>query len=413
MRCTVVSPKLSGGLDLKQHSSVIQRPIGQIYSSFTKTWRDEWAQKNYEAHCETWNLQGREITSEFIRAVRDQSIAQLFAARKSSVAWQMGLWHQRTRQPFNSGLVQSWTMRMDRLPARWHGKLEAEAASAEHKFERAAVPLVSAKSQGYQPTPSTCEEFYQAFKAMSDEEVEIALRNQGERLLRAYVDYEDSNVKYGNCQFGGGITETFKARFEVFAMSAGRKLSAGNLDGPPVKVWLYHLFHNLVESKSDLLFAPSETGAIINRVCEASALVCLRLQAKGFDEETLRLENSSNEPLLPSRQQKPKRFGPPPIRPSKFVEFAAALWQKSLDRNEKVNDQALSELALRLDEKGFLPPTKYLEGRCARELRAFNSRNANSKIGPIMTWSRLVKDGDKDIVRGMRRLLSRCASKRK
>jgi hypothetical protein len=58
-----------------------------------------------------------------------------------------------------------------------------------------------------------------------------------------------------------------------------------------------------------------------------------------------------------------------------------------------------------------LPPSKYLEGKYAMDLKAFNSRNSNSKLGPIKTWSELISCGDKDHLRGMRRLLSRCAEK--
>ena len=33
----------------------------------------------------------------------------------------------------------------------------------------------------------------------------------------------------------------------------------------------------------------------------------------------------------------------------------------------------------------------------------FNSRNSNSKTGPVRTWFELVSRGDKDHIRGMRR----------
>jgi hypothetical protein len=65
--------------------------------------------------------------------------------------------------------------------------------------------------------------------------------------------------------------------------------------------------------------------------------------------------------------------------------------------------------ALRLDTAGYLPPTKYLEKRCAEQVKLFNRQNSNSKVGPIKTWAQLVSREDKDYLRGMRRLLSRCA----
>ena len=60
---------------------------------------------------------------------------------------------------------------------------------------------------------------------------------------------------------------------------------------------------------------------------------------------------------------------------------------------------------------GHVPPSAHLEGKCAQELKSFNSRNSNSKIGPVITWSQLISVGDKDHARGMRRLLSRCAER--
>jgi hypothetical protein len=95
-----------------------------------------------------------------------------------------------------------------------------------------------------------------------------------------------------------------------------------------------------------------------------------------------------------------------------FVEFAGTLWQKAAsDNDSNVPVDKLLQIASALDLAGYLPPSEYLEGKYAKELKAFNSRNSNSKIGPIKTWSELVVRGDKDLLRGMRRLLSRCAEK--
>lgn len=76
-----------------------------------------------------------------------------------------------------------------------------------------------------------------------------------------------------------------------------------------------------------------------------------------------------------------------------------------------VSDDQLREIASALDVPGQLPPSAHLEGKYARELKAFNSRNSNSKTGPVKTWSQLISLGDKDLLRGMRRLLSRCAKR--
>ncbi len=98
--------------------------------------------------------------------------------------------------------------------------------------------------------------------------------------------------------------------------------------------------------------------------------------------------------------------------PEAFVGDAGTLWQKAISANyTKVSNDQLGQIASALDAAGHSPPSSYLEGKYARDLKSFNSRNSNSKIGPLKTWSQLVDHGDKDHIQGMRRLLSRCAEK--
>jgi hypothetical protein len=108
-----------------------------------------------------------------------------------------------------------------------------------------------------------------------------------------------------------------------------------------------------------------------------------------------------------------------PGRPLKlapdFVEAAGKLWrqaqsQGALDRCT-VTAEKLGVIASILDSQGYTPPAEYLEENCAADLKKFNSNNSNSKTGPIKTWSQLVHNGDKGYLRGMRRLLSRCAKR--
>ena len=108
----------------------------------------------------------------------------------------------------------------------------------------------------------------------------------------------------------------------------------------------------------------------------------------------------------------PRKCGRASVRPDRFVTVAGTLWSASRQKNgsAKVDDDQLREIASNLDQEKFVPPAKYLEGRCAEDLKLFNSKNSNSKTGPILTWSQLVAIADKDHVRGMRRLLSRCAA---
>jgi hypothetical protein len=106
------------------------------------------------------------------------------------------------------------------------------------------------------------------------------------------------------------------------------------------------------------------------------------------------------------------RPGRKPKLPEEFLVYAGTLWQNAISgADNNASDDQLREIAVALDESGHLPPAAYLEGKYALEVKSFNSRNSNSKMGPVKTWLDLVSLGDKDHLRGMRRLLSRCARK--
>jgi hypothetical protein len=113
--------------------------------------------------------------------------------------------------------------------------------------------------------------------------------------------------------------------------------------------------------------------------------------------------------------------GRPPRLASDFVDFAGALWLKNQHQSPGSRSNAKAQLkathgelramAALLDSEDYVPPAKYLERKAADDVKGYNSRNSNSKTGPIKTWSQLVSVADKDHLRGMRRLLSRCAKK--
>jgi hypothetical protein len=101
------------------------------------------------------------------------------------------------------------------------------------------------------------------------------------------------------------------------------------------------------------------------------------------------------------------------VRSADFVSFAGNLWLTARGKspNGTVTPEQLKQIASSLDEQQYLPPAKYLERKASKALREFNSKNSHSKIGSIQTWSRMVEHDDKDHLRDMRRLLSRCANK--
>jgi len=113
---------------------------------------------------------------------------------------------------------------------------------------------------------------------------------------------------------------------------------------------------------------------------------------------------------LRDRRTNGRKPGRRPRRNRSFVICAGTQWRRaSSDNRTRVTHDQLRNIAVALDAAGYTPPGKYLEGRSAKELKEFNSRNSNSKAGPIKTWVQLISINDKDHVRGMRRLLYRCA----
>ena len=143
-----------------------------------------------------------------------------------------------------------------------------------------------------------------------------------------------------------------------------------------------------------------------NSKLEADAVAC-EYRAQEHVSKAIALPSSS------PRKPGSKKSGRVPRLACDFVGFAARLWlEATRDSGQaKVSIKQLAQIGSKLDEKGYVPPADYLEGRYAKELKAFNSRNSNSKTGAIQTWSRLVSLADKDHLRGMRRMLSRCAEK--
>jgi hypothetical protein len=133
---------------------------------------------------------------------------------------------------------------------------------------------------------------------------------------------------------------------------------------------------------------------------------------------SVRVAEANQQPACHESSQSVK---PPPSPPNRtkpgrrrrladsFVVCAGELWRKAIGESKtKVSSGQLREIASVLDAAKYLPPAVYLEGKFARELKAFNSQHSKSKeAGPILTWSQLVAHADKDHLQGMRRLLSR------
>ena len=105
---------------------------------FQEKLTDEWVQRVYVAHCESWSQQNRTVSGEFIRAIRDRAVIPLVATRKSTVQFEVSLRGTRIGENPNSTSLGEWNRRMDRLAARWSQRLEADAVAEEYRASRPA-----------------------------------------------------------------------------------------------------------------------------------------------------------------------------------------------------------------------------------------------------------------------------------
>lgn len=103
---------------------------------FQEQLTDEWVQRAFAAHCESWSQQNRIVTGDFVRAVRDRAILPIIAARKSAVQFEVSLRGTRIGENPNPVSLAEWNRRMDRLAARWSQRLESDAVAEEYRASR-------------------------------------------------------------------------------------------------------------------------------------------------------------------------------------------------------------------------------------------------------------------------------------
>jgi hypothetical protein len=370
--------------------------------AFQEQLADEWAERLYAAYCETWAEQSRTVSPAFIRAVRDRAIAQVLAARKSSAQFEVEMRAVRigeTGNPQTSAAIGAWTQSMDRLAARWNRKLDADAVAYEYLTLRGDPGLTSGATREHSsdqqligkddPLSTRRCAVCHHFECYHDDHG-CFLDNDGKRSRDPGLLPRQALKQTGaECWCPKFIADFSQAADLIYEAGNPAALKQGTEDAI-----------NQGDSRSarrllDRLIITTPHAA---RDLDWIRAVERRIAGIAPDVRSPRSAGLTK----PGRSL---------ARPADFVDFAGRLWldAKQHSGNASVTGEQLNQMATSLDKQEYVPPAKYLENSCATELKAFNSKNSHSKIGPIHTWSRLVALGDKDHVRGMRRLLSRCA----
>lgn len=157
------------------------------------------------------------------------------------------------------------------------------SVSRSGRGPKQSIPLSNVPPFEETSTSDVWHNLHDRFEALAVEERTLAPQNSGDRWLRAYVDYTNKMNECGQWNLSASIHENFRERFEVEATRAGIALGS-SLTAEPLTLWLHRLFRDLLHHKSKFLFASSEEGGIIVRVCEASALYCARLEKQALIE---------------------------------------------------------------------------------------------------------------------------------
>ena len=267
------------------------------FLEFHEQLADEWVAKTYVVHCDAWNQQGRALCAPLIRDIRDRVVTPMLSARTSSVKFELSLYFTRTGHA-DTGSLDEWSRRMDRLAKRWQGKLEADAVACEYEELKRRRPELGFW-QGLQDK----------FNTLSMEEREILKSHQTGSLrypLSMSIVFESEDAEWGMCSLSGGASEGVRTCFELEATRAG--VAIGKQPGRTgLDVWLHHVFNDCTKHKSELLFAPIPgKRGIVERVCEASSIACTRLE-----RELAETDVTNEKGMAKSR----RRVLPPPVIP--------------------------------------------------------------------------------------------------
>ncbi len=126
------------------------------------------------------------------------------------------------------------------------------------------------------------KKIHNEFKKLADEEHQIV--QQPQAFCYAYVTYQESGEV--ECWLEGIATEDLQARFKALATEAG--IALGRPSGTsPYKYWLHQLFLDLRANNSNHIRIYSETVGVIERLLEASAIYCARLDREALEKAAM------------------------------------------------------------------------------------------------------------------------------
>jgi hypothetical protein len=395
---------------------------------------NERAQALYDACCEVWEIHGLKRTRAFYRAVFDNCLQLLFETRRVTVAAELQHRDAVMRAPGRSSAAQgSLTRRMGQLRATWNQKLEKETRDCEtrERVERQRAALLPSVQVRSAPAVMNLEGEGEVTMLKIEQVCEIASTFSWKDLESRFQEFQTKAGRKFSATFirtdweSGDVSQewivggnpVWRKEFEHLAAIAARKLGyMASKDASAywlnrVREWMQE---GGLDKEKDAAWLPTGTvnrgGAIgttqslyTESIAAMSAMFCMELFAHGTPESAV---------LQPAAAPTQTKMGRKAKRPPEFIALAGNLWNRKKGPTGNVSDDGLKEIGDELDSRGFTPPAKYLEGKAAIELKARNSKNANSKNGgAIRTWSALVTRGDKDERTAMRRLLIRCAPK--
>lgn len=120
------------------------------------------------------------------------------------------------------------------------------------------------------------------FKELQFEENRLVQQRTASEWLYGHFSYRESGES-SSWWVEGETTENIRAEFELLATEGGIALDsvAGT---PPQEHWLHNLVCDLRADGSKHLRLFSDRGGIVERLCEASAIYCMRLDRRWLEK---------------------------------------------------------------------------------------------------------------------------------